>query len=139
MISADLEEVKSCDICIAAKQGKSPHIVESESTPDCIEKMDWIHIDLVGPIATISMHVGFKSFQFRMEVSTRLSVVSLLKKKYEALTLSRVVIPHLESESGRKLKSPRIRGECVKIVRVQNKICEIPGGLLEHVSHLIFS
>ena len=67
-------------------------------------------MDLVGPISVVSHHGGFKYFQSCIDVNTRLSVVSLLKNKFEALTVSRVVIAQLESKSGRRLKTLRIDG-----------------------------
>lgn len=67
-------------------------------------------MDLVGPISVVSHHGGFKYFQSCIDVTTRLSVVSLLKKKSDALMVSRVVIAQLESESGRRLKTLRTDG-----------------------------
>ena len=45
-------------------------------------------MDLVGPISVVSHHGGFKYFQSYIDVTTRLSVVSLLKKKSDAFVKS---------------------------------------------------
>ena len=92
LINADLDEVQSCEICIAAKLSQCPHKGISESSLDCKEKLDRIHLDLVGPISVVSHHGGVKSFQSCIELRTSLSGVSLLKKKSEALKVSRVKI-----------------------------------------------
>ena len=132
LISADLEEVKSCEICIAAKLSQSPHKSISESTLNCTEKLDRIHMDLVGPISVVSHHGGFRYFQSCIEVSTRLSVVSLLKNKSEALTVSRVVIAQLESESGKRLKTLRTDGGGEYNSTEWRAFATIPGHEFDH-------
>ena len=110
LMSADLVEIKSCEIFISAKLCQSPHKNVSASALDCTEKLDRIHLDLVGPISVISHHGGFKYFQSCIDVTTRLSVVSLLKNKSDALTVSRIVIAQLELEYGKRLKTLRTDG-----------------------------
>lgn len=106
----DVAEIKSCEVCVSGKLIQSSHNTESESTKDCHQKLDRVHMDLVGPIAVSSHHGLFKYFQSSIDVSTRYSLVSLLKSKSDALKEARKSISLLESESGLHLKSLRTDG-----------------------------
>ena len=132
LVAADMDEVRSCEVCIAAKACKSPHKGISESSLGCKGKMDRIHLDLVGPISVASHHGGFRYFQSCIEVSTRMSVVSLLKSKSDALPVSRFVIAELESESGNKLKSLRTDGGGEYTSAAWREFSEIPGHEFDH-------
>ena len=72
--------------------------------------MDKIHLDLVGPMAVHSRHGSFQYFQAGIDVGTRLSIVTLLRKKSDALTVSKVAIASLEVEAKTNLKSLRTDG-----------------------------
>ena len=49
-------------------------------------------MDLVGPLVVVSANGGYQYFQSGIEVSTRVSFVSLLKKKSEALEVTRDLV-----------------------------------------------
>ena len=132
LMNAELDEVRSCEICIAAKSCQSPHKGISESSLGCKDKMDRIHLDLVGPISVASHRGGFRYFQTCIEVSTRLSIVSLLKNKSDALTVSRMVIAQLESESGKQLKSLRTDGGGEYTSAEWREFSSIPGHEFDH-------
>ena len=72
--------------------------------------MDRIQLDLVGPMGVPSKHGGHIYFQTGMDIGTRLSSVSLLKSKSDALRVSQASIEALEVESNTKLKSLRTDG-----------------------------
>lgn len=110
LAASEIAEVQGCEVCVSAKAKQSPHSHESQSTKECNSKMDRIHLDLVGPISVASHNGGFTYFQSCMEVSTRLSHVSLLKKKSDALEMTKKVVATLEGQSGRRLKSVRTDG-----------------------------
>lgn len=109
LTSSECEEVQTCEVCCQAKMAQSPHKKVSESSKACA-KMDKIHLDLVGPLAVKSAHGGYSYFQSGIDVGSRLSFVSLLKLKSEALEVSKVLIASLESDSSLPLKSVRTDG-----------------------------
>ena len=67
--------------------------------------MGRIHLDLIGPLFVRSADGGFTYAQKGIEVSTRLSFISLLKTKDEALDRAKVTIQLLEVRSGLPLQS----------------------------------
>ena len=86
-----------------------PHRSRSDSDEDLghAQKMGRIHLDLIGPLAVMSANGGYQYFQSGIEVSTRVSFVSLLKKKSEALEVTRELAQMLEVKSDLPLKSIR--------------------------------
>ena len=109
LTSSESEEVITCQICCQSKMGQTPHKHVDESTMEC-GKLDRLHLDLVGPMAATSRHGSFDYFQAGIDVGTRLSFVNLLKRKSDALTVSKVAIAALEVESNTNLKSLRTDG-----------------------------
>ena len=67
--------------------------------------MGRIHLDLVGPLAVVSANGGYQYFHSGTEVSTRVSFVSLLKKKSDAMEVTQDLVQMLEVESDLPLKS----------------------------------
>ena len=88
---------------------QSPHKHVNDDNQHC-GKMDRIHLDLVGPLTVISAHGACSYFQAGIDVGTRMSFVNLLKKKSDALAVSKVAIAALESDAKTNLKSLRTDG-----------------------------
>ena len=82
------------------------HAKASEDLGTC-PKMGRIHLDLIGPLSVRSANGAFTYAQTGIEVSTRMSFVSLLKTKDEALDRAKVIIQLLEVQSGLPLQSIR--------------------------------
>ena len=108
LTKAKRSKVANCEICCAAKMAQGSHKAHTVE-PDC-QKLDRIHLDLVGPMRTISKHGLFTYFQFGIDVGTRMSFVSLFKSKGEAFTASKPLITALEVEARTNLKSLRTDG-----------------------------
>ena len=106
---AEVREIRECEVCCQGKMAQLPHarIVEERGG---VQVMDKMHLDLVGPMAVKSMNGGYTYVQTGIEVASRLSFVSLLKNKSEALKVSKVLIKSLEVESGKPLKILRTDG-----------------------------
>ena len=102
-------EIADCEVCTKSKMAQSPHKHESETSQHC-KKMDRMHLDLVGPLGIPSAHGSCSYFQSGIDVGTRLSFVNLLKAKNDALSVSKVLIQALETESETPLKSLRTDG-----------------------------
>ena len=102
-------KVANCEICCAAKMAQGSHKAHTVETATC-QKLDRIHLDLVGPMRTVSKHGQFMYFQSGIDVGTRMSFVSLLKSKGEAFNASKPLITALEVESRTNLKSLRTDG-----------------------------
>ena len=77
-------EVKGCQLCCQGKMQQLSHAKASEDLGTC-PKMGRIHLDLIGPLSVRSANGGFTYAQTGIEMSTRLSFVSLVKTKDEAL------------------------------------------------------
>ena len=77
---------------------QSPHKHVHDDNQQC-GKMDRVHLDLVGPLTVISAHGAYSYFQAGIDVGTRLSFVNLLKKKSDALAVSKVAIAALEADA----------------------------------------
>ena len=93
--SDELAEVKGCQVCCQGKMSQLSHAKASEDLGTC-PKMGRIHLDLIGPLSVRSANGAFTYAQTGIEVSTRLSFVSLLKTKDEALNRAKVTIQLLE-------------------------------------------
>ena len=102
-------KVANCEICCAAKMAQGSHKPNKENPESC-QKLDRLHLDLVGPMRTLSKHGQFMYFQSGIDVATRLSFVSLLKTKGEAFKASKPLITALEVEARTNLKSLRTDG-----------------------------
>ena len=102
----ELAEVKGCQVCCQGKMSQLSHAKASEDLGTC-PKMGCIHLDLIGPLYVRSANGAFTYAQTGIEVSTRLSFVSLLKTKDEALNRAKVTIQLLEVQSGLPLHSIR--------------------------------
>ena len=109
LTSSESEEVITCQICCQSKMAQNPHKHVDESAKEC-GKLDRLHLDLVGPMAATSRHGSFTYFQAGIDVGTRLSFVNLLKRKSDALAVSKIAIAALEVESKTNLKSLRTDG-----------------------------
>lgn len=109
LTSSESEEVITCQICCQSKMAQTSHKHVDESAKEC-GKLDRLHLDLVGPMAATSRHGSFNYFQAGIDVGTRLSFVNLLKRKSDALAVSKVAIAALEVESKTNLKSLRTDG-----------------------------
>ena len=105
----ELTEVRDCEICCMGKMGQKGHAMASDDVAT-MPKMGRLHLDLIGPFGVKSMHGGFDYAQTGIEVNTRLSTVSLLRHKSEALSQTRITVQKLEVESGLALKSIRTDG-----------------------------
>ena len=75
-----------------------------------VRKLDRIHLDLVGPFLTRSANGQYEYFQTMIDAGTRVSCVSLLKRKSEALVQTQALITALEVDSGQKVKVVRTDG-----------------------------
>lgn len=102
-------KVANCEICCASKMAQGSHKANNEESKNC-EKLDRIHLDLVGPMSCASKHGKYHYFQSGIDVGSRLSFVSLLKTKGDAFAASKPLITALEVEARTNLKSLRTDG-----------------------------
>ena len=84
-------KVANCEICCAAKMAQGSH-KPNKDKPESCQKLDRLHLDLVGPMRVPSEHGQFMYFQSGIDVGTRMSFVSLLKTKGEAFKASKPLI-----------------------------------------------
>ena len=102
---------------------QSPHDAHSDVNQN-LAKMDRIQLEFVGPMGVHLNYERCTYYQSGMDVSTRLSFVSLLKSKSDALQVSRASIEALEVESKTKLKSLRTDGGWGIYLSCLERLCE---------------
>ena len=102
-------KVANCEICCASKMAQGSHAAHNEESQIC-EKLDRVHLDLVGPMQTASKHGQYHYFKSGFDVGTRLSFVSLLKTKGGAFAASKPLITALEVEARTNLQCLRTDG-----------------------------
>ena len=105
----ELTEIRDCEICCMGKMGQRGHALASDDVAT-MPRMGRLHLDLIGLFGVTSMHGGFEYAQTGIEVDSRLSTVSLLKHKSDALSQTRITVQKLEVGSGLPLKSMRTDG-----------------------------
>ena len=132
LLATEYEVIKACEVCVSAKLSQSSHQPESVSTKMCKQKLERVHMDIVGPIAVLSNHGRFQYFQSSIDVATRYSVVSLLKLKSDALSAAKKSLSMLESESGNRLKSLRTDGGGEYTSSEWKAYSEMPGHEFDH-------
>ena len=88
---------------------QSPHQKSGERRKHC-QKMDRLHLDLVGPLSVPSAHGSCTYFQSGIDVGTRHSFVNVLKSKSDVLTVSKALISTLEVDSETTSKCLRTDG-----------------------------
>jgi len=94
---------KACDVCLRAKQTRSPFPISINKTTQAFEL---IHSDLWGPYRTIS-HCGARYFLTLVDDFSRSVWIHLLNDKTEAPTWIKNFIAMVETQFSTRVKSFR--------------------------------
>ena len=90
-----------CEPCVLGKHAKKPF--KSSESPDPTEPLELLHMDLCGPLETPSRegHIWIATL---LDDYSKMSVVTLLKKKRHVAKAMKEVITQLETRTGKKVK-----------------------------------